>query len=307
MKYKSNGKLMLTAEYLALDNALVLTLPTKFGQSLILEEKKGNGLLNWKSFTNESKVWFEATLKFNNNTFEIIESSNQKVSTTLTKVLNKALKLSTHQLNGELNYEVNTYLDFPEFWGLGSSSTLLNNIAQWFNVDPFELHFNVFNGSGYDIAAAYSNKPITYQVNNKKPLVKTVAFTPSFKEHIYFIYLNKKQNSYNEVKKYQENKNQVEIEEAIRLINSITNELIATEELSQFEDLLNQHELILSSVLGIPTIKEQLFSDYKNGIVKSLGAWGGDFVLVTIKDKEDLNYFKKKGYHTTLSYNEMII
>ncbi len=306
MNFKSNGKLMLTGEYLALDNALVLALPTKFGQSLVIKEIKGNGTFSWKSFTNDNKVWFESTFKLNNNSFEVIKSSNQKVSTTLIKILNNALELSSKQLNYELNYEVNTFLDFPQFWGLGSSSTLLNNVAQWFSIDPFKLHFNVFNGSGYDVAAAYSKQPITYQINNKKPLVKTVAFNPSFKNHIYFVYLNEKQNSYSEVKKYQENKNQVEIEEAILLINSITYQLITASELSHFEELLNEHEHILSSVLEIPTIKEQLFPDYKGGVIKSLGAWGGDFVLVTAKDKENLNYFKKKGYHTTLSYDEII-
>ena len=40
MKFNSNGKLMLTGEYLALDNALVLTLPTKFGQSLRSQKSK---------------------------------------------------------------------------------------------------------------------------------------------------------------------------------------------------------------------------------------------------------------------------
>ena len=38
-------------------------------------------------------------------------------------------------------------------------------------------------------------------------------------------------------------------------------------------------------------------------IIKSLGAWGGDFVLATRKNK---NYFIEKGFDTILSYSEII-
>lgn len=307
VKFKSNGKLMLTGEYLALDNALVLTLPTKFGQSLHLKETEGNGSLNWKSYTNEKEIWFEASLKLNNNSFEILNSSKKEIATTLLIVLNKGLELAQKQLSSNSNYNVNTYLEFPQNWGLGSSSTLINNIAQWFSINPFKLHFSVFNGSGYDIAAAYSNQPITYEINNKKPIVKSVSFNPDFKNKIYFVHLNQKQNSYNEVKKYQKNKNQAEIEKSTLLVNSITNQLIIAKNLNSFEDLLIQHETILATILKMPSIKEQLFSDYKNGIVKSLGAWGGDFVMITVKNQEDLTYFKDKGYTTILSYKEMIL
>lgn len=307
MKFKSNGKLMITGEYLALDNALVLTLPTKFGQSLTVKETEGKGTINWTSLTNENKVWFEASLKLKNKTFKIVNNSNEKIATTLLKILNTALELSTINFSDHVDYEINTLLDFPQNWGLGSSSTLLNNIAQWFEINPFELHFSVFNGSGYDVAAAYSNEAITYQINYKKPIVKSVEFNPSFKNHLYFVHLNQKQNSYNEVKKYQENKNKVETENAITLTNSITCDLIKVKELGLFEALLQKHEAVLARILGLQTIQEQLFSDYKGGIIKSLGAWGGDFILITIRNKQDLAYFKNKGYSTILSYDKIIL
>ena len=40
MKYKSNGKILLTSEYLVLDGAQALALPSKFSQSLEVKETK---------------------------------------------------------------------------------------------------------------------------------------------------------------------------------------------------------------------------------------------------------------------------
>ena len=39
---------------------------------------------------------------------------------------------------------IETQLDFLRNWGLGSSSTLINNIAQWANVNPFDLQQKSF-------------------------------------------------------------------------------------------------------------------------------------------------------------------
>ena len=66
---------------------------------------------------------------------------------------------------------------------------------------------------------------------------------------------------------------------------------------------LKTHERVISEMIGLPTVKEQLFQDYE-GIVKSLGAWGGDFVLATGDDKTR-SYFKSKGFETVISYSKM--
>ena len=53
------------------------------------------------------------------------------------------------------------------------------------------------------------------------------------------------------------------------------------------------------------TVKECLFPDYK-GTVKSLGAWGGDFVLA-ISETEDIpNYFLSKGFDICIPYDEIV-
>ncbi|WP_223843695.1 hypothetical protein [Blattabacterium cuenoti] len=62
--------------------------------------------------------------------------------------------------------------------------------------------------------------------------------------------------------------------------------------------------MIISNALNIPTIQEIYFPDYL-GIVKSLGAWGGDFVLISYR-KGMKNYFNNKGFYTIFSFNEII-
>ena len=66
--------------------------------------------------------------------------------------------------------------------------------------------------------------------------------------------------------------------------------------------MINQHEEIMQNHIGIETIKNKYFSDY-TGSIKSLGAWGGDFVMATRNDK---SYFLKKGYKTIFSFKELI-
>jgi mevalonate kinase len=59
--FYSNGKLLITGEYLVLDGAKAFALPTKFGQSLIIEEGS-NKAIQWVSY--DGSVWFENTISF---------------------------------------------------------------------------------------------------------------------------------------------------------------------------------------------------------------------------------------------------
>ena len=97
--------------------------------------------------------------------------------------------------NTQQSLSVTTNLEFPEDWGLGTSSTLIYNIAKWANVDPFVLNKVSFNGSGYDIACANATLPIYYQLSDNKPIVKAAPFNPPFAKNIYFVYLRFKKDT----------------------------------------------------------------------------------------------------------------
>ena len=74
--------------------------------------------------------------------------------------------------------------------------------------------------------------------------------------------------------------------------------------LSDLELILEEYQDRLGSFMQIPQPKELYFSDYK-GTIKSLGAWGGDFVLVSYREGME-EYFKSKGYTTIIPFTDMI-
>ena len=308
MNYYSNGKLLLTGEYLVLDGAKSLALPTKFGQDLVVEKIKESQLI-WGSFSDTGACWFEAVfdlpkLRLVNCTFSSDKEGNAEViAETLLEILMEAQRVNPNFLNSENGFVVKTNLTFPRNWGLGSSSTLINSIASWAKVDAFQLLWNSFKGSGYDIACAQNNTPILYQIEDKKPVVTKVEFNPNFKENLFFLYLNEKQDSKEGIAKFR--KSGIRFQNEITHISAITDAFLRADSIVDFNKLIVEHEQIISSIIKLQPVKEKLFSDYF-GEVKSLGAWGGDFVMVT-GNEETPAYFKKKGFDTVLTYSEMIL
>lgn len=307
-RYYSNGKLLLTGEYLVLDGAKSLALPTKFGQDLIVQSIQ-ESILIWESYDNRNNCWFQTEFRLSdfrivNETFDSdFEDSKESIAVTLQKILLEAQKLNPVFLNLDSGFLVKTKLSFPRNWGLGTSSTLINNIAQWANVNAFELLHKSFGGSGYDIACAQTNSPIIYQLQKGNPKVEIVDFNPSFAEQLYFIHLNSKQSSKKGIQRYKEKRGS--IKDNILTISQLTNEIVRCNSLVDFEKLLYEHEQIISKIIQNKPVQEILFKDYF-GQIKSLGAWGGDFVLVTGND-DTPNYFKQKGFKTVIPYSEMVL
>jgi mevalonate kinase len=300
-EYYSNGKLLLSGEYAILDGALGLAVPTKYGQSLKVTSSNSEGLLEWTSFDEKGSIWFSGSFKLEN--LEIISASENTVAKTLTNLLSEAKFQNPKFLHSTNGLNVETHLTFPRLWGLGTSSTLINNIAQWAQVDAYQLLRKAFGGSGYDIACAQHNAPIFYQLENDVPKVEEVSFDPSFKNSIYFVYLNQKQSSKTAIAAYRQQRSN--IENLLEDISAITKKMATSSSLSAFESLMQEHEEILSDVLGMQTIKSKLFTDYL-GSMKSLGAWGGDFIMVTGNEKTP-SYFKSKGFETIFSFSEMVL
>ena len=299
MKYYSRGKLLLTGEYFVKIGAKAFALPSKFGQSLIYTRQKER-YITWESYDKENNIWFKTKICCRN--FNTINCINEEISKNLSKILKIARELNPKFLLLE-GAKVKTKLEFNINWGLGSSSTLISNIAGWANVDPYKLLEKTFGGSGYDIACAKSNKPIIYSLEKSTPKIVKCDFNPSFKNSLFFVYLNKKQNSMRELKNFMESKKVPK--ESSRQISSISQEIVLTNKLEDFEKLINEHEQITKRILKKKTIKDELFSDF-NGSIKSLGAWGGDFILAT-GNRNNQNYFYQKGFKTIFNYSEIII
>ncbi|MCB9092090.1 MAG: GHMP kinase [Halobacteriovoraceae bacterium] len=313
--FYGHGKLLLTGEYLVMDGAKGLALPTILGQSMSVKCKKtfGSAKVVWRSLDYKGKAWFSA--EFEPWHFEIVKGEINSTTKLLQQILIQARKQNPHFLREDKQVvNVETRLEFPLEWGLGSSSTLLYNIAQWAYISPFELASKTFGGSGYDIACAQSMTPIVYQLESekktadRKPSWKIINFKPPFLGSLYFVYLGEKKKTIDEINYYKSlSKDSEQLKKAVADISAITDRMCEVQELSEFENLITEHELILSQILKYPIVKERLFKDYW-GAVKSQGAWGGDFVLVTSSKSEAVTkkYFEDRGYQTIVAYKDIV-
>jgi len=298
--YYSNGKLLITGEYLVLDGAKSLALPTKFGQYLNISSGS-LGQIHWTSFDYDQSLWFKESISFK----EIINFNRRddlSERETLICILHEAHLLNPGFLKLSIGYTASTVLTFPKEWGLGTSSTLINNIAQWFEVDAFMLLKNSFGGSGYDIACAQNNTAIVYWLETGLPKVEKVNFNPNFTDLIYFVYLNKKQSSKKAIQNYYKKKG---LTTDYSIINNLTTAILNSSSIEEFSNLIEKHEEIMCPIIELPTLKDTLFSDF-NGSIKSLGAWGGDFILAVSKENPTF-YFENKGYKTIIPFRDMIL
>lgn len=293
-KGKASGKLMLTGEYVALCGAKSLALATHMGQSMLVSIQPGQNFLQWKAFLPNKSIWFEATFLLPNlRTITCTDDQAAEVIATL-------LKTSGYKFKRDTSYTVETLLEFDPSWGLGSSATLIANLANFTKANAFKLLEKSFGGSGYDVAVSLANQTLIFQ-KDAEPQWQTIDFHPAFADDLLFIYSGKKRVSSEAIKNFDCSTVK---EETILKINEITDSILTCPDLEQFELLLNQHESLLSDLLQEKTLKEAQFHDFE-GSIKSLGAWGGDFFLSTRKE-EAKRYFSNKGYTTMFEWNEII-
>ena len=299
MLFKSNGKILLTSEYLVLDGAKAIALPSKLTQDLYIEQCDKE-IIEWQGIDEKGNVWYEENFYLKNNDL-VYSAEKNNTSEKLLLLFNHILK--TREAKDILGNKFSTKLNFKREWGLGTSSTFVNNLAKWANIDPYRLLFSAFKGSGYDIACCDVNNPIIFEKKQNSINVKNITFNPPFIENIYLIHLDKKQNTQASITNYLRTKS--EKNDLIKRINLISEEMLQCKNLNHFEDLIVEHESIISQAISQEPIQKLTFNDYNLGKIKSLGAWGGDFILVTSKNN-DLSYFNNKGFETILKLSDLV-
>ncbi|HPE97982.1 MAG: GHMP kinase [Chitinophagales bacterium] len=301
MHFHANGKLLISGEYLVLDGALALAVPTRFGQNLQVTEGKDGGSLHWRSTDRDGNVWLEEHIQPDD-----LRKSIDDADTHLIKVLKKAVKLQPGFADEIVGKQAIATLGFPDNWGLGSSSTLVSLIAQWSGADALRINKKVFGSSGYDIACAQSWMPILFRIDEEGPVWDSVHFLPPQPEHFCFVHLNQKQNSRDAIAAFRSGKNKFEKESHI--ISEISEALLFCDDFADFLTLLDEHEEVMQFVLQEERVQTARFQKF-NGVVKSLGAWGGDFVLAgsDMPPAEMHQWFKKQGYETVLPYTDMVL
>lgn len=301
-KYYGNGKLLLFGEYAVLDGAKSLSIPTARGQAMEVKAHRGSDLL-WESYDDGGELWFEAQISLYD--FSAIRTSDDAIAKQIQKLLKGAVRFNTEFLNNWNGFKVINRLDFPRHWGLGSSSTLTHNIAHWADINPFHLHFQTSNGSGYDIACANAENPVVYQIAEDEIHFTEVDFDPNCLEHLYFVYLGHKQDSGEGIAHYA--KKVSKRKQLVHNITQLTEAALKASSLESLGEIMDEHESILAKELKLPKVKEERFPNFE-GHIKSLGAWGGDFVLVAsdMSPTEVRSYFNGQGNDVVISYDEMI-
>lgn len=294
----SPGKLLITSEYFVLDGALALAVPTKLGQDFYWSETENDeAIILWEAY-HEDKFWLKASINYQN--WEILETNLPESATFILKVLQNVQKLSSEKFQGKISYHFKTNLQFPANFGLGSSSTLMNNLAEFANIDAFLLNELSLGGSGYDIAVAQEKSAIVYQNNPRK--IEKVNFRPHFLDDLIFIHLNQKQDSREGITTFKSRPKSVNLKNEF---SEITERVLRCENLEEFSELMILHESKLSEFLEMETVKEKYFKDCPS-FVKSLGAWGGDFVLAS-KFGDFKNYFFDKNYKNIFGWKDLIV
>ncbi len=301
-QYKANGKLLISGEYFVLDGAQALAIPTKKGQHFSVQPFFAEpDILLWEGYDYQGNIWFEGW--FSLPGLKWIEGSNNEVGLQLERLLGIA------QQGGALTFTANslsvkTTLEFPRNWGLGTSSTLISFLGKWLGVNPYYLLNKGFGGSGYDIACADNNTPIIYQLSGNIPVMKTLDFYPDFHKKLFFIHQGHKQSSKEAIQRY---KHLVKANpDSIQHISSLTQQFIQAKTLPDFQFAMLCHEQFISENLSLPMIQES-YPDFP-GQLKSLGAWGGDFILAASEkgEKEIRHYFEKKGLNTIIPFEKML-
>ena len=301
--FYARGKLLLTGEYAVLYGARAIGLPLKSGQKMMVRNARGSDLI-WEALDDNGEVWFESQISLYD--FSPVKTSSPEISVRLQKLLKSAARLNSEFLSTWSGYNVETQLEFPLDWGAGTSSTLIFMIAEWADVNPFHLHFAVSNGSGYDIACAAAEGPVMYQLNEDQITFNEFDLNTSFTKNLYLVHLNKKQNS---EKDLQQNGYKFEGQtDAIERISEISKLISTNKSFVKFTELITEHEAIISGIIGKKPIQQERFNSF-NGTVKSLGAWGGDFILAASSEGAEYveDYFRKNGYSTILSFEEIVI
>lgn len=296
-EFYSCGKLLITGEYLILRGARGLALPTSRGQHLSVNPVEGDQLI-WSALDADDELWFQG--EFDMTSMTICRSTDPDLAERLKTILNLAKKWNPDFLKGEEGLEVETQLEFPNDWGLGSSSTLIHLIAQWAQVDADRLLAETFGGSGYDVCVAAHSSPIRFHRSAEKVIAEKIPYSPPFTDKLWFVHLGKKQDTASELVSFAD----IQVSDRdLDQVSRITDDLIEIERLEDFEQLIREHDLLLSRILSRPTAQEQ-FPGF-HGTLKYLGAWGGDFMLAT-GSKSEMGYFEERGMKTVLSYEEMI-
>ena len=297
---------MLTGEYLVLDGARALALPTQLGQHLRVARTDEADVLHWRSRDHRGRLWldeaFSRALLSGGPAGE-----GREPRARIVRLL--AGILAEHRLLWPTGtgLRLTTTLEFDRGWGLGSSATLAYLLAAWAGADAYVVNEAEFGGSGYDVAAAAAEGPLLYRTRGARRQVRPVAFAPAWLRGASLVHLGRKQDSRAAIAHYRA-QSRAELRRYVAEVDALTEALLAARDAAAAADLLRRHEALIGYVTAQPPIGRARFADFP-GVVKSLGAWGGDFALALPREGgfDAAAYFARHGLSTVVPAGELLL
>lgn len=281
--YFAPGKIMLTGEYLVMNGFDSFAFPTKMGQWLDVYEfdtpDELSDFIVFQAKDFQDNVWFETKLLLPD--FQPIEIHH--VENILVNRLCGIFKLAENDFwTSGRSFRLETRLEFNRVWGLGSSSTLVKLMSDFLNVDPFKIQFEIFGGSGYDVAIAKLQKPLLYWLTSDEMNWNYWKLNAELTEKWFVVFYGKKMDSRSSLANVQDELNQIAEDDfyTAQFDKILNNTKVATDLIS-LESSLEMYQMLLSQSLMLPTPYELLgIKPTNKGLCKWLGAWGGDMILI---------------------------
>ena len=270
---------MLCGEYAVLCGALAIAFPTKFRQCMEVEYREGSGNVHWQSYDFEGFQWLRCSFHPND---DCSTHPLKNVLNPIMAMLRYVQQQKPDAMPADQDITFRVKASFRKEWGLGSSSALIANIARWSGVDPWELMQLSFPGSGYDVAVAFHGKALMYKIDSGHRNIRFLDYVPAWLDDFRVVFTGKKVNSRDSVN---ENRSMFhKLEPHVEELDRIAMGLLTADSCQEACALLQRYESILSRELEMEP-GARLFPAY-TGTIKSLGAWGGDAILVEYRPGE---------------------
>ena len=304
--YFSHGKVLLAGEYAVLAGVEALAFPTRIGQWQHVWEMPAKGVskMVWQSKDADGSVWFEC--RIDTDIMHATETTDEGTSDTLIKLL-REIQLVNPALFEHRNIRIETQCEFNRTFGLGSSSTMVCNLAKWSGMDAFKLQKSVFGGSGYDIAVGMLGKPVVYWLEEDRPCWSNWQFPGQLSQDWFLAFPGEKQNSRESLNAVHEKLDLMSRDVALlQQMNACIGAIKQPRSLPMLEAMLEMWQALLGQRLELPRAYDNLgVSAVKGGVCKYLGAWGGDVLLV---NQTTLDAYPELVKSMTIeSWNEFII
>ena len=268
-------------------------MPTSFGQHLSVESHHGPEHVLWEALNHDNQQWFSAGY---DREGRVLHSS----STAMAEKLQRFLAPVRNSKAWNAPVRVQTRVDFPRRWGLGTSSTLCALLAQWAEVDAFSYR-KLHGGSGYDLACAQASGAISYALVDAEPEVISVQL-PEVLQSVVFVYRGVKQQTDSSLQLV--GRKPFSLAQC-QEISQLSKAFLQTNTLDELESIIEQHELLIANHLGLERAIEGPFKGIR-GQVKSLGGWGGDFVMLT-RFEENRQWLEANGFNAIIPFETMAL